>query len=207
MDYICTQELIIQINSSLPLLFMLNSCYMTEMVLEVSSCIIPASLLNTMPRNPFCIQPGVSSAPTIPFLHPCPVSSSLQVLHPNAWRKTCTFPPLWGGKYPEVSSFPHWAHWNKWCRCFIHSARGWKPERIFQLCPYIEPISPKHFTTLCIWYERAGSPNDSSLLPLSYIPWLLQFDIYQAADPPADWKIKKWQNDSQTDNTEQLWDR
>lgn len=34
-----------------------------------------------MPRNSFCIQPGVSSAPTIHFSHPCPVSSSLYLLH------------------------------------------------------------------------------------------------------------------------------
>lgn len=33
MDYMCTQELIIQINFSLPLLFMPNSCHMPEMTL------------------------------------------------------------------------------------------------------------------------------------------------------------------------------
>lgn len=115
--------------------------------------------------------------------------------------RAALFPPLWAeGKYPEASSFFHWAHCNKLCRCFSYSARGW----IFQLCPFFEQISSKHFTSLCIWYKRAGSPNDSSLLSLSYIPWLLQFDIYQAEDPPGDWKIKKWQKDSQTDNSEQL---
>lgn len=177
---------------------MLNSCDMPEMVFKVSRCIVPASLLNTMPRNPFCIQPGVSSAPTTHSLHPCPVSAFLWVLHPNVWRRSCTFPPLWaGGKYPEAP-FPHWADWKKWCRCFSHSAKGWKTERIFQLCYFFffEQISPKHFTSLCTWCKRAGSPNDSSLLSLSSILSLLQFDIYQAADPPADWKIKKWQKDS-----------
>lgn len=92
MAHTYTQEFIIQINTSLPLLFMLNSCDMPEMVFKVSRCIVPASLLNTMPRNPFCIQPGVSSAPTTHSLHPCPVSAFLWVLHPNVWRRSCTFP-------------------------------------------------------------------------------------------------------------------
>lgn len=125
MDHTWTQEFIIQINSSLLLLFVLNLCYTPEMMLEVSNCIVPASLLNTMPRNPFCIQPGASFAPIIHSLHPCPVSASRRVLHPNVWRRSCTSPPLWAeGKYPETSSFSHWADWKKQCTCFSYSARG-----------------------------------------------------------------------------------
>lgn len=124
MYHTCTQKRVIQINSSLPLLFMLNSDYMPKMTFNMSNCIIPASLLNALPRNPFCIQPGVSSVPTIYSLHPRPVSAPLWVLHPNVWRRSCTFPPLLAeGKYSEASSLRHWADWQEWCRCFIHGAR------------------------------------------------------------------------------------
>lgn len=108
---------------------------MPEITFKVSNCIAPVSLLNTMPRNPSCIQPGVSSVPTTYSLHLCPVSAPPWVLHPNVWWRSSTFFAIWAeGKYPEASSLPHQVDWKKWCRCFSHSARRRKTERIFQLC-------------------------------------------------------------------------
>lgn len=119
----CAEKRVIEMNSSLPLLFMLNSGYVPKITCKVPNCIVPASMLYTMPRNPFCIQPGISSTP-IYSIHWHPIPVPLWVLHPSVGR-SCTFLPLWAEhKYLEASSFLHWADWKKWCRHFCHSVRG-----------------------------------------------------------------------------------
>lgn len=126
MSHTCTQKHIIQINSSLSLLFMLNSDYMPKMTFKVFNCIIPASsLLTPCPEIPSASSlMSVLSPPSTFYIH------ALSQLFSGFFTQmcgggACTFSPFCAeGKYPEASSLPHWTDWKKWCRPFSHSARG-----------------------------------------------------------------------------------
>lgn len=121
----CTQKYVFHINSVPLLLFMLNSGYTLKMTFQVFNCIIPDSLLNTMSRNPsfthtvwaqFCSH-------YLLFKSMLWLSSSLWAFHPNVWRRSCPFSPLWAeGKYPQAALLLHWEYWKKWCRHFSDDA-------------------------------------------------------------------------------------
>lgn len=138
---------------------MLNSGYMLKMTFHVFNGIIPDSLLNTISRNPSFTHTLWSQfcSPYLLFKSMLRLSSSLWVFHPNVWRRSCPFSPLWAeGKYLQAALLLHWEDWKKWCRHFSDGARGWKTDRIFQVCSLFLSLSKVHKNLLkyCVFGKK-----------------------------------------------------